>query len=65
MKLKKECFKVACVLFIMGNLRTPSIKHDYTTVDYWKALCRSDYIGEYNWCEYAMNYLPDAITKAQ
>lgn len=49
----------------MGHLVTPPSKHDYIIVDYWGVLCRTDYISDYNWCEYAMNFLLDAIKKAQ
>lgn len=45
----KACFDVACVIFTMANPLIPSSKHDYTTIDYWEAICRTDYIVEYNW----------------
>lgn len=49
----------------MVHLITPSSQPDYTNVDYWVALCRSDYIADYNWCEYAMTFLVDAISNAK
>jgi hypothetical protein len=46
--LEKDCFQMAFVIFVMGHLLAPSIKHDYTSIDYWGAIARTDRINDYN-----------------
>ncbi|CAM0872481.1 unnamed protein product [Alopecurus aequalis] len=62
-KLEIDCFKMSLVIFVMGHLLAPSSKHDYTSVDYWGALRDTDNICRFNWCQYAMDHLLDAVTK--
>jgi hypothetical protein len=60
--LEKDCFQMAFVIFVMGHLLAPSTKHDYTSIDYWGAIARTDRINDYNWCNYV---LKDVIAASQ
>jgi hypothetical protein len=53
--LEKDCFQMAFVIFTMGHLLAPSTKHDFTSLDYWGALARTDRITDFNWCTYVLN----------
>ena len=58
-----DCFKIAYVVFTVGHVLCPSSKYDYTSIDYWQALCNISSIAEFNWCEYVLGHLMPAVEK--
>lgn len=62
-KLEKDCFQIAFVIFVMGHVLAPSSKHDYKSIDFWGALASTEEIAQFNWCEYVLQCLLDAVTK--
>lgn len=62
-RLEKDCFKMAFVVFVMGNLFAPCTKHDHSTIDYWGAISDTDNIALFNWCKYSFEGLLEAIAK--
>ncbi|KAM3296449.1 hypothetical protein ACQJBY_038664 [Aegilops geniculata] len=58
-----DCFKIAYVVFTVGHVLCPSSKYDYTSIDYWQALCNISSIAEFNWCEYVLRHLMLAVEK--
>ncbi|RLN12245.1 hypothetical protein C2845_PM09G02040 [Panicum miliaceum] len=64
-RLEQECFQIAFVIYVMGHLLAPSLKHDYVSVDYWGALKNADHIIHYNWCNYVVRAVLDAAIKVQ
>lgn len=62
-KLEKDCFQKAFVIFVMGHVLAPSCKHDYKSIDFWGALASTEEIAQFNWCEYVLQCLLDAVTK--
>lgn len=63
--LEQECFQIAFVIYCMGHLLAPSVKHDYVPIDYWGALKSADHIVHYNWCEYVIRNVLEAARKVQ
>ena len=64
-RLEQECFQAAFVIYSMGHLLAPSVKHDYVTVDFWGALKNADHIVHYNWCNYVIRSVIEAARKVQ
>uniref|UniRef100_A0ACD5Z8J1 Uncharacterized protein n=1 Tax=Avena sativa TaxID=4498 RepID=A0ACD5Z8J1_AVESA len=64
-KIEKDCFQIAFVIFVMGHILAPSTKHDYAAIDFWGALADTENIAQFNWCEYVMQALLDAVDKYQ
>uniref|UniRef100_A0ACD5UEM7 Uncharacterized protein n=2 Tax=Avena sativa TaxID=4498 RepID=A0ACD5UEM7_AVESA len=64
-KVEKDCFQIAFVIFVMGHLLAPSTKYDYCQIDFWGAVVNTEHIAQFNWCEYVLKVLLDAITKLQ
>jgi hypothetical protein len=64
-KLEKDCFKMVFVIFVMGHLLAPTMKHDYATIDFWGALANTEIIPRFNWCEYVLEALMDATCKTK
>lgn len=62
-KLEKDCFQIAFVIFIMGHVLAPTTKHNYSTIDFWGAIANTEMIQQFNWCEYVLQYLLDAVRK--
>lgn len=62
-KIEKDCFQIAFVIFVMGHVLAPSCKHDYKSIDFWGALASTENISQFNWCEYVLQCLLDAVTK--
>ena len=62
-KLEKDCFQIAFVIFVMGHVLVPSTKYNYTTLDFCGALASTESIDQFNWCEYVLQHLLDAVTK--
>ena len=47
-RMEKDCFKIAFVVFVMGNLFASCSKYDYTIIDYWGAMKDTDCIDKFN-----------------
>jgi hypothetical protein len=62
-KIEKDCFQIAFVIFAMGHILAPSSKYDYATIDFWGALANTDNIAQFNWGEYIIQSLLDAVEK--
>lgn len=62
-KLEKDCFQIAFVIFVMGHVLAPTTKHDYGTIDYWGALADTESISQFNWCEYVLECLMEAVRR--
>jgi hypothetical protein len=62
-KIEKDCFQIAFVIFVMGHILAPSSKYDYATIDFWGALANTDNISQFNWVEYIIQSLLDAVEK--
>lgn len=62
-KLEKDCFQIAFVIFVMGHVLAPTTKHNYSTIDFWGAIVNTEMIEQFNWCEYVLQYLLDAVRK--
>lgn len=62
-KAEEDAFRVAFVVFVVSNLLSPSAKHEYASIDYWNALQNAVSIFRYDWSEYVIVRLLDAITK--
>jgi hypothetical protein len=50
-------FKIAFVIYVMGHLFVPSVKHDHGNTDFWGALKDPDLIDRFNWCRYVYTYV--------
>ena len=46
--IKKDSFKMALVIFVMGHLLAPTSKHDAALIDYWAAIVNPERISDYN-----------------
>jgi hypothetical protein len=64
-KIEKDCFQIAFVIFVMGHLFAPSTKYDYCQIDFWGAVANTDNIAQFNWCDYVLQCLLDAVIKLQ
>uniref|UniRef100_A0A453QHN2 Aminotransferase-like plant mobile domain-containing protein n=1 Tax=Aegilops tauschii subsp. strangulata TaxID=200361 RepID=A0A453QHN2_AEGTS len=62
-KIDKDCFQIAFVIFVMGHVLAPRTKHDYGTIDYWGALANMENITQYNWCEFVLEFLLEAVRR--
>ena len=62
-KIEKDCFQIAFVIFVMGHVLAPRTKHDYGTIDYWGALANTENITQYNWCEFVLEFLLEAVRR--
>lgn len=64
-KLEKDCFQIAFVIFVMGHVLAPTTKHDYATIDFWGALSNTETISQFNWCEYVLDCLMEAVRRVK
>ena len=60
---EQAAFKVAFVIYIMSTLLSPGSKYDYVFVDYWSALVEPCSIGKFDWSEYVIRKLFQAVVK--
>jgi len=60
-----DAFRVAFVIYIMSTLLCPGSKHDYVSVDYWNALTEPSVIKDYDWSEYVLKRLMQAVVKVK
>jgi len=56
-------FKVAFVVFIIGHLLAPCVKHDQVHLDFWGALKNPAALERYNWCRYVYGHVLEAAQK--
>ena len=47
----------------MGHGVAPRTKHDYGTIDYWGALANTENISQFNWCEFVLDFLLEAVRR--
>lgn len=64
-KSEEDTFKVAFTVFVMSTLLAPGAKYDYAGVDYWNAFENPHAIGQYDWAEYVVHGLRDAVVKVK
>ncbi|XP_048552405.1 uncharacterized protein LOC125532371 [Triticum urartu] len=62
-KLEKNCFQISFIIFVMGHVLAPRTKHDYDTIDYWGALANTENISQFNWCEFVLEFLLEAVRR--
>ena len=60
-----NAFKVAFVIYVMSTLLSPGSKHDYISIDYWNALSDPTAINSYDWSEYVIKKLFQAVVKVK
>ncbi|CAL4989280.1 unnamed protein product [Urochloa decumbens] len=58
-------FKVAFVVYVMSTVLAPGVRFDHACVDYWDALQDADRIEQYDWAEYVLRRLLDAVVKVK
>jgi len=58
-------FKVAFVVFIIGHLLAPCVKHDQVHLDFWGALKNPAVLERYNWCRYVYGHVLEAAQKVR
>jgi len=56
-------FKVSFVVFIIGHLLAPGVKHDQVHLDFWGALKNPAALERYNWCRYVYGHVLEAAQK--
>lgn len=54
---------VAFVVFVVSTLLSPSTNLDYASIYYWNALQDLASIIQYDWSEYVVTWLLDAVSK--
>lgn len=59
----QDAFKVAFVIYIISTLLSPGSKYDYVSVDYWDALVDPSSIGDFDWSDYVIKKLFQAVVK--
>jgi hypothetical protein len=64
-KIEKDCFQIAFVIYVMGHIFAPSTKYDYCQIDFWGAVANTETIAQFNWCDYVLQCLLDAVIKLQ
>lgn len=62
-KGEEDAFRVAFVVFVVSTLLCPSSKYDYANIDYWNAIGDPCALSTYDWSEYVVVKLLDAIKK--
>lgn len=62
-KSEEDTFRVDFVVFVVSCMLSPSAKHDYASIDYWVAIESPELIGSYDWCEFVLSRLFDAVCK--
>lgn len=62
---EQNAFKVAFVIYVVSTLLSPGAKYDYASVDYWNALTNPSDIGNYDWSDYVIKRLFEAVVKVK
>lgn len=60
---EQQEFKAAFVVFVMSTLSAPCGKHDRVSDDYMHVIAHPGQIHSYDWAEYVMRRLLDAVSK--
>ena len=60
-----DSFKVAFVVFIIGHLLAPGVKHDQVHLDFWGALKNPAALERYNWYRYVYGHVLEAAHKVR
>ncbi|KAG2634706.1 hypothetical protein PVAP13_2NG395200 [Panicum virgatum] len=60
---EQDAFKVAFVIYLMSTLLAPGSKYDYVSLEYWGALVEPASIKDFDWCEYVLRKLLQAVVK--
>ncbi|KAG2584515.1 hypothetical protein PVAP13_6KG309500 [Panicum virgatum] len=60
---EQDAFKAAFVVYVMSTLLVPGAKHDYAGVNYWNAIVDPSKISCYDWGDYVVHRLMDAVVK--
>ena len=58
-------FKVAFIVFVIGHLLAPCVKHDQVHLDFWGALKNPASLERFNWCRYAYGHVLEAAQKVR
>ena len=58
-------FKVAFIVFVIGHLLAPCVKHDQVHLDFWGALKNHASLERYNWCRYVYGHVLEAAQKVR
>ena len=62
---EQDAFKAAFVVYVMSTLLAPGAKYDYAAVDYWNAIVDPSKISCYDWGDYVVHRLMDAVVKVK
>ncbi|KAG2584513.1 uncharacterized protein LOC120712637 isoform X1 [Panicum virgatum] len=62
---EQDAFKAAFVVYVMSTLLVPGAKHDYAGVNYWNAIVDPSKISCYDWGDYVVHRLMDAVVKVK
>lgn len=60
---EQDEFKAAFVVFVMSTLLAPCGKHDRVSDDYMHVIVQPGQINSYDWAEYVMRRLLEAVSK--
>lgn len=60
---EQNAFKAAFVIYVMSTLLSPGAKYDYVSIDYWNTLAEPSDIGRFDWADYVIRRLFDAVVK--
>ena len=56
---------MAFVVFFIGHLLAPCVKHDQVHLDFWGALKNPGSLDRYNWCRYVYGHVLEAAQKVR
>nr|CAB3460094.1 unnamed protein product [Digitaria exilis] len=62
---EENAFKAAFVIYVASTLLAPGAKYDCPSVDYWNALADPSDIDKYDWADYVIRRLFDAVLKVK
>lgn len=62
---QQNSFKAAFVIYVMSTLLSLGAKYDYPLVYYWNALIETSDIHMYDWADYVIRRLFDAVLKVK
>ncbi|CAL5005592.1 unnamed protein product [Urochloa decumbens] len=58
-----RAFKAAFVIYVTSTVLAPGGKYDYMMVDYWSCIAEPSDIASYDWADYVLRRLFDAVVK--
>jgi hypothetical protein len=62
---EENAFKGTFVIYVVSMILLPGTKYDHTSFDYWDALVDLYAIHTFDWCEYIICCLFDAVVKVK